>query len=296
MSHVESRQQGTGRDTVDAVPPIRRLLPLGIQHVLVMYAGCIAVPIIVGGALHLDTHTIGLLVNADLFVAGIATLMQSIGVWKIFGIRLPVVAGATFTAVTPMILIGSKYGLQSLYGAMICSGIFGLIVAKPFSKILKYFPPLVTGTVITVIGLSLIGAGAGLIAGNDPTAASYGQIKNIVFAVCVIAFIVVLNRFFTGFVRQVAVLLGLVIGTIVAIPMNMTDFSSVSGADWFGLAQPLRFGAPHFDAAAIISMCIVILVTYTESTADMLAVAETVDVKVTDSDIARGLATDGFSA
>jgi NCS2 family nucleobase:cation symporter-2 len=286
----------SARHPVDEVPPVARLLPLGLQHVLVMYAGCIAVPLIVGGALKLDTSTIGLLVNADLFVAGIATLMQSIGVWRIFGVRLPVVAGATFTAVTPMILIGSKYGLQSMYGAMICSGVFGLLVAKPFSKILRYFPPLVTGTVITVIGLSLIGAGAGLIAGNDPTAKDYGEIKDIVFAAAIIAFIVAMNRFFRGFISQVAVLLGLVIGTLVAIPLDMTDFSGVGQADWFGLTQPLRFGAPEFDAAAIISMCIVILVTYTESTADMLAVAETVDRRVDDRDIARGLATDGFSA
>ncbi|MGH3470627.1 MAG: nucleobase:cation symporter-2 family protein [Nocardioidaceae bacterium] len=243
-------------------------------------------------ALHLDAKTIGLLVNADLLVAGVATTMQSVGIWKIFGVRLPVVAGATFTAVTPMILIGSKYGLQTMYGAMICSGVFGLLVAKPFSKVLRFFPPLVTGTVITVIGLSLIGAGAGLISNQAPTA----PLKNLALAGGVVLFIVLLNRFFSGFVSQVAVLLGLVIGTAVAIPLNMTNFSAVGDAHWFGLTAPLHFGHPEFNAAAIISMCIVILVTYTESTADMLAVAEAVGKDVTDADIARGLATDGFSA
>jgi len=284
------------RHPVDQVLPPGRLIPLGIQHVLIMYAGTVAVPIIVGGALKLDTHTIGLLVNADLFVAGVATLIQSIGIGKIMGIRLPVVAGATFSAVTPMILIGSKYGLPAMYGAMICSGVFGLLIAKPFSKVLKFFPPVVTGTVITAIGLSLIGAAAGLIAGNDTTAKNYGQMRNIVLAACIILLIILINRFFRGFVSQIAVLLGLIIGTIAAFPLHMTNFSAVRSAAWLGLARPLRFGAPEFKAAAIISMCIVILVTYTESTADMLAVAEAVDKPVSDSDIARGLATDGFSA
>jgi uric acid transporter len=291
---------GTGRNErhpVDTVLPAQRLIPLGIQHVLIMYAGSVAVPLIVGGALKLDTRTIGLLVNADLFVAGLATIIQSVGIGRILGVRLPVVAGATFTAVTPMILIGSKYGLQNMYGAMIASGVFGVIVAKPFSRVLRFFPPLVTGTVILAIGLSLIGAAAGLIAGNDPTAKDYGRIRNIVFAGCIIAGIVLINKFFRGFISQLAVLIGLVVGTLVAMLMkDMTHFSVVGDAHWFGLAHPLRFGAPHFTAAAIISMCIVILVTYTESTADMLAVAEAVDKPVTENDIARGLATDGFSA
>jgi xanthine permease len=285
-----------GRHPVDQMLPAQRLIPLGLQHVLIMYAGTVAVPIIVGSALKLDTRTVGLLVNADLFVAGIATLIQAIGIGKILGIRLPIVAGATFSAVTPMILIGSKYGLPAMYGAMICSGVFGLLIAKPFSKLLKFFPPLVTGTVITAIGLSLIGAAAGLIAGNDPTAKDYGRVRNILLAVGIILLIVLINRLFRGFVSQIAVLIGLLVGTIIAFALKMTDFSSVGSAAWLGLARPLRFGAPEFKVAAIISMCIVILVTYTESTADMLAVAEAVDKKVSDSDIARGLATDGFSA
>src|ERR1041384_6535108 len=120
---------------VDERLPLGRLTVLGLQHVLVMYAGCVAVPLIVGGALGLDGRTIAILVNADLFVAGVITIIQSVGVGRILGVRLPIVAGATFTALNPMILIGAKYGMPAVYGAILCSGVFGLLIAKPFAKI-----------------------------------------------------------------------------------------------------------------------------------------------------------------
>ena len=281
---------------VDEVLPAPRLFVLGLQHLFIMYAGAVAVPLIVGGALRLPVSTIGLLVNADLFVSGIATIIQSVGIGKIFGVRLPVVAGATFTVLSPMIIIAQQYGLPAVYGAMLCSGVFGLLIAKPFSMMIRFFPPLVAGTVICVIGLSLIGADVSLIAGDDPAAKDYGQVSHIALAGLVMLLIVVITRCFRGFVSQIAVLLSIAIGTLVAWPMGLLDFSSASAANWVGFSGFFRFGHPKFEAAAIISMCIVMLVTYTESTADMLAVSEMVDKKLTQNDLARGLATDALSA
>ena len=122
---------------VDEVLPAPRLFILGLQHLFIMYAGAVAVPLIVGGALGLPATTIGLLVNADLFVSGIATVIQSVGIGKIFGVRMPVVAGATFTVLSPMIVIAQRYGLPAVYGAMLCSGVFGLLIAKPFSMMVS---------------------------------------------------------------------------------------------------------------------------------------------------------------
>ncbi len=286
----------SGRHPVDQVLPAPRLVSLGLQHVLVMYAGCVAVPLIVGGALKLSTSTIGLLVNADLFTAGIATLIQSLGIGKLFGVRLPVVAGATFVAVTPMILIGSHYGIPAMYGSLIIAGVVGVALARPFSMVLRFFPPLVTGTVITIIGLSLISAATGLIAGNNASAPGYAEPRDLGLAGLVLLFIILVTRFGRGVVAQLAVLGGMVLGTVVAIPMGMTNFSTVGKAGVVGMSQPLRFGAPTFEASAIISMIIVMLVTFTESTADMLAVGEMVDRKLSPTDIARGIATDGLSA
>ena len=324
---------------VDEVLPPQRLLILGLQHLFIMYAGAVAVPLIVGGALGLSGKDVAILVNADLLVSGIATIIQSVGIYKIFGVRMPVIAGATFTVLNPMIIIAGKYGLPAVYGAMLVSGVFGLIIAKPFSMMVRFFPPLVTGTVITIIGLSLIGADAGLITGKgetspttnlpffgngsgmtvtDPasktkivtsaggtisvTAKDYGKVSHIVLAGAVILILVLISRFFKGFIGQIAVLLGIIAGVLISWPMNLLHFTGakastdVGSADWLGISEPFHFGHPKFVASAIISMCIVILVTYTESTADMLAVAEMVDKELTPNDLARGLATDGLSA
>ncbi|MFJ4657110.1 nucleobase:cation symporter-2 family protein [Nocardia sp. NPDC088792] len=292
---------GVARHPVDEVPPPPRLVLLGLQHLAIMYAGAVAVPLLVGGALKLPTHTIGLLVNADLLVSGIVTLIQSIGIGRILGVRLPVVAGATFTVVSPMILIaeqfgGGEAGLPTVYGAILVSGVFGLLIARFFAKVARFFPPLVSGCVICVIGLSLIGADAGLIAGDDPKSADYGQISHIALAGLVILLIVVVTKFGRGLVSQLAVLISVAVGTLVAWPMHLVDMSGVGKASWFGISQPFHFGAPQFHLAAIISMCVVMLVTFTESTADMVAVAEMVDKQLEPADLARGLAADGLSA
>ncbi|MFG2429531.1 nucleobase:cation symporter-2 family protein [Streptomyces sp. NPDC048590] len=285
----------TARHPVDEVLPPARLGLLGLQHVLVMYTGCVTVPLVFGAAAGLDTSTIGLLINADLLVAGLITLLQALGMGKFLGVRLPVVAGATFAAVTPMILIAGEYGLQAVYGSMIAAGVFGLLVAIPFARAVRFFPPLVSGSVITVIGLSLIGVAAGLIAGQDPTAKDYAAPSHLALAGGIVLLIVLVNRFAGGFLAQLGVLLGLLVGTAIAVPMGLTDFSSVGGADWFGLASPLHFGAPQFPVAAVISMCVVMLVIFTESTADMLAVGEMTGRPLTRKDLARGLAADGLS-
>ncbi|MFC1429682.1 nucleobase:cation symporter-2 family protein [Streptacidiphilus sp. N1-3] len=283
------------RHPVDQLLPPTRLALLGLQHVLVMYTGCVTVPLVFGAAAHLGVSTVGLLINADLVVAGLITLIQALGVGKVLGVRLPIVAGATFTAVTPMILIAGQYGMPAVYGSMILAGVFGLIVAAPFARAVRFFPPLVSGSVITVIGLSLIGVAAGLIAGNDSTAKGYGAPSHLALAAGIILFILGVNRFGRGIVTQLAVLLGLAAGTLVAVPMGLTDFSSVGGARWFGLPGLFHFGAPAFPAAAVISMCVVMLVIFTESTADMLAVGEMTGRPLSTGDLARGLAADGLS-
>jgi NCS2 family nucleobase:cation symporter-2 len=317
---------GSSVHPVDEVLAPTRLAVLGLQHLFIMYAGAVAVPLIVGPAVGLAGSDVAILVSADLLVSGIATIIQSAGLTRLLGVRLPVVAGATFTVLNPMIIIANQYGgregLPYVYGALIVSGVVGLLIAKPFSQLLRFFPPLVTGTVIMMIGLSLIGANIGLIAGDrtgnfvakipvlspaglptlrdgqvvtaiNPDA---GRVSHIALAAVVVVLIVLISRFFRGFAGQTAVLSAIVLGTLIAWPMGLLDFSSVGRSDWFGLAAPFHFGPPKFAAAAIISMCIVILVTYTESTADMLAVAEMTDRELSPNDLARGLATDGLSA
>jgi NCS2 family nucleobase:cation symporter-2 len=280
---------------VDQVLRIDRTFLLGFQHVLAMYAGAVAVPIIVGGALGLDAHFIAILVNADLLVCGVATLIQAAGVTTIFGARLPVVTGATFTAVPPMISIGSAYGLPAVYGSMIAAGVFGILIAGPFSRLVKYFPAVVAGTVITVLGLSLIGAGVGLIAGHDGSSPDFAKPSSLGIGALVILGIIVLQKYGPRYISQLAVFIALLIGTLALLPFGMVSFSTVSDASWLGFSQPFIFGAPTFPVAAIISMCTIVLITYTETTADLIAIGEIVDTKVERKTIAAGLRTDGLS-
>ncbi|MDW4918663.1 nucleobase:cation symporter-2 family protein [Streptomyces californicus] len=276
-------------------PGFGRLAVLGLQHVLVMYTGCVTVPLVFGAAAGLDSATVALLISADLLVAGIVTMIQGAGVGRILGVRMPVMAGAAFTTVTPMILIAGEYGIQAVYGSMLAAGVFGLLIAYPFAKAVRFFPPLVSGVVITVVGLALIGVGVDLVVGHDPQAADHAAPSRLALAAFVVVVILLVARFGRGFVAQTGVLLGLLAGTAVAVPLGLVDFSGVKTADWVGMSAPFHFGAPQFPAVAVLSMCVVMLVLFAESTADLIAVADLTGKKLTTADMARGLAADGLS-
>ena len=278
---------------VDEVLPAGRMLAIGLQHVLVMYAGAIAVPLIVGGAFKLPKDQVAFLINADLFACGIATLIQCVGLWK-FGIRLPVVMGVTFAAVAPIAAMASTgVIINDIFGAVIAAGVFTLAVAPMASRLMRYFPPVVTGTIITVIGLTLLRIGVNW-AGGGIGARNFGDPVNLVTMLIVLAVILGVNKLFDGFVASIAVLLGLVVGFAVAMALGLVDFAGVRDAEWFALVNPLRFGAPGFDAAVIATMCIVMIVTMIESTGMFLALGEICERKVGRNDIARGLAADGL--
>ncbi len=282
---------------VDRVPPIARLIPLGIQHVLAMYAGAVAVPLVVGGALvsanRLQSSDLPYLISADLLVAGIATLIQSIGFWR-FGVRLPLMQGCTFAAVGPMIAIGSQYGVGAIYGSVIGCGLVMIILSPVFSRLLHLFPPLVTGTVILIIGLSLMPVAAGWVGGGTGSD-DFGKPSGVLFALGTLVFILLIERFAPPALGRLSILLGLVVGTLVGIPFGLADFSGVSDQAWFGVSVPFHFGLPVFRWAAIGSMAIVALVIMTETTGDMIAIGEIVDKPVTPGQLGDGLRADGLS-
>ena len=285
----------TRRDVhpVDEVLPYGQMAAVGLQHVLVMYAGAIAVPLIVGGALRLPKDQIAFLINADLFACGIATLIQCIGFWHI-GIRLPVVMGVTFAAVGPMVaMAASGVSITGIFGAVIAAGVFTLAVAPLTSRLVRYFPPLVTGTIITVIGVTLLRIGINW-AGGGVGAKNFGDPTNLAIVALVLATILAINKLFTGFVANIAVLLGLVVGFGVALAVGIVDFAGIVDADWVALVYPFRFGAPTFELGAIVSLCIVMIVVMVESTGMFLALGEICGRKVGPPDIARGLAADGL--
>jgi len=270
-----------------------KLLSLGLQHVLAMYAGAIIVPLIVGGALKLTPQQLTYLVAVDLLMCGIATLFQ---VWRnrFFGIGLPVMLGCTFTAVGPMIAIGQRYGLSAIYGAIIVSGIFVVIIAKYFSKLRVFFPPVVTGSVVTVIGLTLIPAAMNNMAGGQG-AKDFGHIDNIALSFGVLLFIIVLYRFFSGFIRSIAILLGMIAGTVVAAWMGKVDMSAVKEASWVHLPHLFYFGTPTFNMTAILTMALVATVSLIESTGVYFALSDICKRPLTDQDLANGYRAEGLA-
>jgi xanthine permease len=278
MPSITSRGRGGSGDVhpMDEVLPVPQMALFGLQHVLSMYAGVVAVPLIIGGALKLSGSEITYLLSAGLLLSGLATLLQTIGIWKI-GARQPIVQGTSFAAVSTMLTIGTKEGgltgLRTIFGALIIAGIAAFLLAPVFTSLLRFFPPVVTGTVITIIGVSLLPV-AFRWAGGGAGAEDFGAPKNVALAAITLAIIVLIYRFLPGFFSRVAILLGLVLGTLVAIPFGATDFSRISDAQVFQVPAPFHFGTPIFQLAAALSMFIVMLVIMTETTADILAIGE----------------------
>jgi xanthine permease len=283
---------------VDQVLPFGQMFVYGLQHVLSMYAGVVAVPLIVGSALKLSGPEITYLVSAGLFISGLATLLQTLGVWKI-GARQPIVQGTSFAAVSTILAIGTAEGgvagLRAVFGALLVAGLVAFLIAPVFTRLLRFFPEVVTGTVITVIGISLLPVAMRWAAGGTPGTPTFGDPTNILVAALTMVIIVIIYRWLPGYLSRVAILLGLVLGTVVAIPFGLTNFSRISDADIFQLTLPFHFGLPTFAVGAIISMFVVMLVIMTETTADILAIGQVIDKPADRQTVTNGLRADMLS-
>ncbi|ETI70417.1 nucleobase:cation symporter-2 family protein [Neobacillus vireti] len=267
---------------------------LGIQHVLAMYAGAVIVPLIIGGALGLSSKQLAYLVSLDILTSGIATLLQ---VWqnRYFGIGLPIVLGCTFTAVGPIIAIGGQYGLSAIYGSILVSGIIVMLIATFFGKMIRFFPPVVTGSVVTIIGTTLIPVAMNNVAG-DQGSPDFGSITNITLAFGTLLFIIILYRFFKGFIRAISILLGMMAGTCVAFFMGKVNFSSVGEASWFHMVTPFHFATPSFELAPIITMTLVAIVSLVESSGVYFALSDITGRKLTEKDLVKGYRSEGLAS
>jgi xanthine permease len=267
---------------------------LGIQHVLAMYAGAVIVPLIIGGALKFSGEQLTYLVSIDILTSGIATILQ---VWqnRFFGIGLPIVLGCTFTAVGPIIAIGGQYGLSAVYGSILMSGIIVILISKFFGKLIKFFPPVVTGSVVTIIGITLIPVAMNNIAGGQGSP-DFGAGSNIALAFGTLLMIILINRFFKGFIRSISILLGLIVGTIAASFMGKVNLAPVADASWFHMVKPFYFATPSFELTPIITMTLVAIVSLVESTGVYFALSDITGRKLTDSDLAKGYRAEGIAS
>ncbi|WP_293780193.1 solute carrier family 23 protein [uncultured Aeromicrobium sp.] len=306
---------------VDQVPPVPKLLTYGFQHVAAFYAGAVIVPLIIGGVLGVSGSDMIKLIQADLLTCGIASLLQSVG-FRIkrfrVGVQLPLLQGVAFAGVAPIITIGFMAGggseaLPLIFGAVILGGIVFFLVAPLIARLVRFFPPVVTGSVLTIIGITLlpvagnhaVGGQLGLpgfdwsyaVAGasegghGDPTSGT-----NLAFAVGTIAFILILQRFFKGFLSTISVLLGIIVGSAVWYIVHAdADWSSVSDAGWFWVATPFHFGMPQFEFLPTVLILLVMMITAVETIGSLYATGDIVGKRIRQADIAAALRADGLS-
>ena len=263
---------------------------LGLQHLLAMYSGSILVPIMIAGALGYSTKELTYLLSTDIFMCGVATFLQ-LQVNKYFGIGLPVVLGVAFQSVAPLSIIGAKLGSGAIFGSIIVSGLIVILISGFFSKIRKFFPPLVTGSVITTIGLTLIPVAIGNMGNNIPKP----ELSSVILAVVTILVILFIHAVTTGFIRSIAILIGLIIGTVVAAFMGVVDFSPIAQAPLIHIPTPFFFGKPIFDFSSILMMTIISLVSMVESTGVYLALSDITGDEISETRLRNGYRAEGLA-
>ncbi len=284
-------------DEVNTCPPIGRTATLGLQHVLVMYAGAVTVPLIVGGALKLSPEHLAVLINADLLCCGLVSLLQALGIGRWIGIRLPVMMGVSYAGIAPMIAIGlnPEMGLTGLYGAIIAAGLICFLLMPLIIKALPLFPPLVTGTTLLSLGTGLLGVAIAW-AGGGYNAPDFGNPFYISIAALVLIVTLLVARFARGFFSSLAVLAGIVAGMLVAILFGKVSLSGIDTVPMVEMVRPFQFGMPTFDPVAIFTMTLVVLITMVESIGLFFSLGEILNHKITREEFTRGLRADALGA
>jgi len=275
---------------IDDYPPFLEALPLGLQHLLIMFTGAITPPFLFAGAMGMVTGDTAFLIQMALIVAGIATIVQAYPIGPV-GARLPIVMGTSIVFLGPMIGIGKQFGLPAVFGAALVAAVVEIIIGFSMGRLRKFFPPLVTGVIIMLIGLTLIPVGTDFAAGGI-RAEDYGEFHNLFLSGLVVVVTLFFNQFFQGFFKLASVFFGMVIGYIVAIPMGMVRFADVVEAGWVTIPVPLNWGIT-FEPVAIVTMAFIYVVTSIETIGDVDGTTNAVDRKATKHEMRGALVADG---
>ncbi len=280
---------------VEDKPPFGLGLLLAAQHLLAALGGIIAVPLVIGNVLQLPTADTIVLVNAALLISGVVTIIQCLGVGPI-GIRLPSVMGTSFTFVAAALAIGfSEDGVAGILGASLVGSLVMIIGSFFMPSIRKLFPPVVTGTVVTMIGLSLIPVAVDWFAGGQRGEPQYATPENLTMALFVLALVVILVQWGKGIFSAAAIVIGMLAGYCVALALGWVNFDGVKQAQVFALPQPLHFGLA-FPISGIIGMSIAYLVTIVESSGNFLALGNATKTEITGDHLRRGVLCDGVGS
>lgn len=272
--------------------PVGKAIPFGLQHILAMFVANIAPILIVAGASGLDSKQSAMLIQSAMVIAGIGTLIQLFPIWKV-GSGLPIVMGISFTFVSVMCYVGPAYGYNAIVGAVLVGGIiegFLGLFAKYWTKIIT---PIVSASVVTAIGFSLLSVGATSFGGGSGSE-TFGSATNWILGTITLLCCLLFNIFAKSYWKQLSVLFGLIVGYIVAFAMGVVDFSAIKDTSIIALPSIMPF-KPEFNANAIISVVLIFLVSATETIGDTSALANSgLGREVTKKEISGSLACDGF--
>ena len=280
---------------LDGRVPVGKAIPFGLQHVLAMFVSNLAPITIIAGAAQpaLSQQEIASLIQNAMFVAGIASMIQLFPIWKV-GAKLPIIMGVSFTFVTILSTIAANYGYPTVIGAVLVGGIFegtlGLL-AKYWKKLIS---PIVSATVVTSIGLSLFTVGARSFGGGY--AEDFGSATNLAIASITLLTCIIWSIFVKGYMKQLSVLAGLVVGYILSIFVGKVDYSTLLSKGFVSLPKILPY-MPKFNLGAIVSVCIIFLVSATETIGDTTAmVVSGLNRDITEKEISGSLACDGYAS
>lgn len=278
---------------IEDKPPITVAILLAFQNIIAAFGGIVAVPLVLAGALGLSVQDTAFLVSAAIFVAGIATFIQAKGIWKI-GARVPCIMGTDFTFVAPSIAVGATAGLPGIFGATILGSFIEMILSRFLKPLMKFFPPVVTGTVVTLIGLTLLPVSMDWAAGGAG-AADYGSLTNITVSLVVMTIIILLNRYAKGILSTASILIGIIIGYIISYPLGLLDFNAIREASWFSLPTIFKYGI-DFNPVNVIPFIAAYLVTSIETVGCLLAVGEASEAELSSDQLSAGLMADGVGS
>lgn len=277
-------------------PNLQLSILLGFQHIVAAFGGIVAVPLVIGPAIGVDVRTTAMLVSATIFVAGLATIIQARGIYKI-GAKLPCIMGTSFTFVGPAITVGTSMGLAGIFGATILGSFIEMILSRFIKPLMKFFPPVVTGTVVTLIGLTLVPVSMDWCAGGigSPT---YGSITNICIALMVMIIVVGFNIYGKGVLSSSSILIGMFVGYLACIPIGLVDFTPIKEASCIGLPGIpviLEHGI-KFSLAGVAPFIIAYLVTTIETVGCLIAIGEASDIKTSSEQLSKGVLADGLGS
>ncbi|MFA0001623.1 nucleobase:cation symporter-2 family protein [Vibrio lentus] len=280
--------------TLNERPPHGLTLLLALQHMLASIGGIVAVPLIVGASIGLPNTEIVSLINAALLASGIVTVAQCLGFGPI-GIRLPVVMGSSFAFLGVAISIGNEGGVAAIMGSALIGSFVVIGASFYMDKVRKLFPTVVSGVVVTLIGLTILPVAMNWVGDSPANTEQFATLPKLFLALISLGIVVGVSVYCKGAVAASAIVIGLAGGYIVALSLGMVDLEQISSAAWVGGPEPFKYGFT-FSASAIISMSLVYIVVIAEATGDFMALGNNCQTQVSGKDLKRGLLGDGLGS